>query len=821
MILSRTLQWLMLLSFAALAAPVGWGPVPVGVLLDTAVERAVSAGLRVDDHQIIEGPSGRVEFRRASHRDREVLGIPTDVLQGIEYDPARQDVVVHWTRVRRGDAILELKPRLHASKSEGPGYPGGVWSDRHELQDGDILDRAWSVVDRIPLRGAVTFGDAEVPFQVEQDWSRLRLVWNRSDSLHWRSPAAVQPELESVGSNRVLTWRGSAALVGADRIEWSSFGGWNGVGDWLAPWFEPSAVSGPLVAAAVAEIRSREQGEEGQILAALQRAQDLREDGMTVGGFRVAGLRPPKEPDAVLRSGKGDAADKAMVLLALLRGLGISAHPVVAARPGTFLSGRLARPSNLLDRFLVRVEVGGKTYLLQSMNPATVGGLALQASWDDARILPLGPASGGFLPAPMRTDSVPEVDLQVDVDASSFLERSKVSWKLVARGWVAAAIRQDLSLAEGIHGAKGREDMDADFTDHLADDPALDSLGRDDGISVTGEHGALVWEAFQEDWWMGRFQAQPVIRLMDNLREQARDALGFRFSATRLRGVLVVRLPDGASDQDSVHTSVARAGARCGVSKSIRDGVLRFDWEFSSPALEVEGDSLDSWLETLDSIRSLSEFTIEQDRRSAGQRIAHIAGRVQWVFAGFFALVLACGLWVHRIVWRRNPARREQVFGKAVVSTPAWWSLYPATLGLSAAWALWGLVETLPGVLGLDDGPYRSVPFLERMMEFHACSARLFVLPGFVLLFQLFRARRTSFRGLNVLYLLIASLWFLLEGWLRLGFGRIDLFRVGVMVGLFALWQFWMVYFSRSTLAPTVFRNEWTPSTDGQADPEA
>jgi hypothetical protein len=481
----------------------------------------------------------------------------------------------------------------------------------------------------------------------------------------------------------------------------------------------------------------------------------------------------------------------------------------------------LARPSNLLDRYLVRVEVGGKTYLLQSMNPATVGGLALQASWDDARILPLGPASGGFLPAPVRTDSVPEVDLQVDVDASSFLERSKVSWKLVARGWVAAAIRQDLSLAEGMHGAKGREDMDADFTDPLADAPVLDTLGGDDGISVTGEHGALVWEEIHEGWWMGRFQAQPVIRLMDNLREQARDAVGFRFSATRLRGVLVVRLPDGASDQDSVHTSVARAGVRCGVSKSIRDGVLRIDWDFSSPALEVEGDSLDSWLETLDSIRSLSEFTIEQDRRSAGQRIAHIAGRVQWVFAGFFALVLACGLWVHRLVWRRNPARREQVFGKALVPTPAWWSLYPATLVLSALWAVWGLVEAMPGVLGLDDGPYRSVPFLERMMEFQACSARLFVLPGFMLLFQLFRARRTSFRGLNTVYLLIGSLWFLLEGWLRLGFGRIDLFRVVVMVGLFALWQFWMVYFSRSTLAPTVFRNEWTPSTDNQAGPDA
>lgn len=794
---------------------------PEGVLVDTAADRAVNAGLNVDDHQIIERPQGRAEFRRASYKVQgDPMGIPMDVLPSVEFDPSRQEVLVHWVRLRRGSTDRQLAPDLHFTKPASPGDQGVIWSDRIQLQEGDILDRAWSVVDLSPLRGGTAFGEAETPMNTEDYWARLRLVWNRPDSLHLRTPGEAQPESESQGLGRILTWQGNK-FTGGDRVEWSSFGGWNGVGDWLAPWFEPSAVSGPLVAAAVAEIRSREQGEEGQILAALQRAQDLREDGMTVGGFRVAGLRPPKEPDAVLRSGKGDAADKAMVLLALLRGLGISAHPVVAARPGTFLSGRLARPSNLLDRFLVRVEVGGKTYLLQSMNPATVGGLALQASWDDARILPLGPASGGFLPAPMRTDSVPEVDLQVDVDASSFLERSKVSWKLVARGWVAAAIRQDLSLAEGIHGAKGREDMDADFTDHLADDPALDSLGRDDGISVTGEHGALVWEAFQEDWWMGRFQAQPVIRLMDNLREQARDALGFRFSATRLRGVLVVRLPDGASDQDSVHTSVARAGARCGVSKSIRDGVLRFDWEFSSPALEVEGDSLDSWLETLDSIRSLSEFTIEQDRRSAGQRIAHIAGRVQWVFAGFFALVLACGLWVHRIVWRRNPARREQVFGKAVVSTPAWWSLYPATLGLSAVWALWGLVETMPGVLGLDDGPYRSVPFLERMMEFHACSARLFVLPGFVLLFLLFRARRTSFRGLNLVYLLIGSLWFLLEGWLRLGFGRIDLFRVVVMVGLFALWQFWMVYFSRSTLAPTVFRNEWTPSTDGQADPEA
>ena len=280
-------------------------------------------------------------------------------------------------------------------------------------------------------------------------------------------------------------------------------------------------------------------------------------------------------------------------------------------------------------------------------------------------------------------------------------------------------------------------------------------------------------------------------------------------------------LPDGASDEDSLHESVARNGVRFEVAKSIRDWVLRIDWEFSSPAFEVEGDSLESWLGTLDSIRTLSEFTVEQDRRTAMQRLDQMIARIQWVFLGFFVIVVFVGIWVHRIVWKRNPKRREQVFGKAHVATPGWWSLYPATLALSAVWAVWGLVETVPGVLGLDDGPYRSVSFLERMMEFQACSARLFVLPGFMLLFHLFRARRTSFRGLNTVYLLIGSLWFLLEGWLRLGFGRIDLFRVVVMVGLFALWQFWMVYFARSSLAPTVFRNEWTPSTDGQAGTDA
>lgn len=821
MALLRALQALLALPFLAVAAPAKWGPKPEGVLVDTAVDRAVNAGLYVDDHQIVERPEGRAEFRRASYKVvGDPMGIPMEVLSRVEFDPSRQDVLVHWVRLRRGSTDRQLAPELHYTKPVFRGEPGVVWCDPIQLQEGDILDRAWSVVDRTPLRGGGAFGEAKASLNIDGYWARLRLVWDRSDSLHLQSSDEAQPLSEPRGTGRVLTWLGNQRAAG-ELVEWSSFRGWNEVGDWLAPWFQPNTAPGPLVAEKLARIRSVAADEEAKIVAALDRVQALEEDGITIGGFRVAGMRPPRDPEAVLRAGRGDGADKALVLLALLRGLGIPAQVAVAARPGEFLAARVARPSNLLDRFLVRVEAGGRVFLLHPMDPPALGSLSERSSWSDVKILPLGPSSPGFVAAPARTFSQPDLEARVELAFPSFQERGTVVWTIAARGEIGGEIQRDPSLAEGLHGVVDRDEMAA-FEGGEARLPT-DIAEMEGRLVAKGGFSAEVWEERREGLWIGHFQAQPVVDLMDQLRKEAEESRGFRMPATHLRGTFLVRLPEGASDEDSLHAFLARAGVRFEVSRTIRDGVARIAWEFSSPALEVDGDSLDSWLGTLDSIRSLGEFTVEQDRRTAAQLFDQAIARVQWVFAGFFVLVLAGGVWGTRIAWKRNPKRREQVFGKTVPSTPAWWSLYPVTLGASAVWAVWGLVETLPGVLGLDDGPYRPVSFLERMMEFQACSARLFVLPGFVLLFLLFRARRSSFRGINLGYLLVGSLWFLLEGWLRLGFGRIDLFRVVVMVGLFASWQFWMAYFSRSTLAPSVFRNEWNPSTNGHglSDPEA
>jgi len=798
---------------AANAAGATRGPVPEGVLVDTAVERAVVAGLGVTDHQIVERPEGRAEFHRSAYRvEGDPEGIPVDALPGIEFDPSRQDVVVHWVRIRRGSEVREMAPKLRFDKPQSPGDPGAIWCDRLQVREGDIVDRAWSVVDRVPLRGGADFGEADNPFQSEGDWTRLRLVWNRPDSLRVRSPEAFPFGSERSGSGRILTWRGAASVV-PDRVEWSSFRRWSEVGDWLAPWFSPTSAPGPLVSAAVAGIRTRESGEEGRIVAALQRAQALEEDGMSVGGFRIAGLRPPKDPEAVLRSGRGDAADKAMVLLAILRGLGLEAEVVAAPRWGVFLGGRLERPSNALDRFLVKVRTADQTFLLDPMGLPSVGGLALRSTWSDALILPLGPSSPGFVSAPTRPASAPDLDLRVEVDAASFDAPSKVAWNLTSRGEFAARIKEDRTAWGDLHGVL------AATGGVLPTDGGGEVTEGDESVSTDGTHDVEFWRTLREDWRSGMLVVAPVANLMDRLRESIDQAQGFRLEATRMRGVFVVNLPEGASDEDSLHSTIGRAGVRFDLGRSVRDGVLRVEWEFSSSAFEAQGDSAVEWLGTLDSIRKMGEVEVEQDRRNAIQRVVDAAGLVRWGFAGFFAIVVVASAWAGRIVWRRNPTKREVAYGKRVATMPSWWRLYPVTLALSAAWALWGLVETLPGVLGLDDGPYRSVPFLERLMEFQACSARLFVLPGFLLLFRLFRARRSSFRGLNTVYLLIGSLWFLLEAWLRLGYGRIDLFRVFAMVGLFALWPFWMAYFSRSILARSVFRTEWAPSKDGEGDP--
>lgn len=796
---SHLLATILLLLAATPGFPEVWefGPVPEGVLDGSDLDAKVASGVAVADEQVVENPESRVFFHRVSYRETSG-GMRVGYLDVDAVDPRSQHVIIHWMRVLREGRVRDQRARIRTRQLETDLPRVSLSAEEIPLADGDVYDAAWSVVE---ATGSRIFGEADIPFASTGSWNRFRLVWLRPDSLRWSSGITpTNPEMHALPVGRSLTWENCVAS-GFGSLEWSDFGDWPEVGPWYAPWFQPSRRPGSATKEAVRRILGKGGERDDRILSALRVAQGIREDGTTVGGFRYRGLRPPRDPDVVLSSGVGDAADKANLLRELLGMSGVEAAVVVAPRWDAFLSRRIPRPSNLLDRFLVQVRLEGRSVLLDPMATFLPGGVAANQARDCSRFLSLDSAAAnwGILPSG-HIPAFPDLEVHVRIDASDFLREGKGSCSVHALGDIASGLREFPDGGSGVCGWFER----------------LDAESVPDSGEFTGSNHLDLegfWEDVGDNFWRTTLQVVPVANLVDGVNAQISSSGGFRLSPTHSRGLVEIRLPSGA-DEDSSFSEVSRSGLRSTLARSVRDDLLRISWTFVNPYLEVEGDSLASWKATLDSIGEISSVLELQDRRPRLQRLTDSLARANRAYAAFFLVAFLASIWAHRLVWRRNPVLREPRYGHEIPSVPTWWSLFPATLVLSGIWALWGLLEALPGVLGMTTGtPHSS--FQETLVDFHACTARLFILPGLVLLHRLFVARRSSFRGLTSLFLILGSLVFLVEGAVRFDSERLDPVRVVAMAGLFSLWQGWAIYFSRSILATSVFRNQWKPTPTG------
>jgi len=295
----------------------------------------------------------------------------------LEFEPSSQSITLHWIKIRRGTTEVDHtnleKISLLQREAGLEGFSiNGVFTALLVLEDvrqGDILEFCYTRETRQRLLPENRFGFYHLPPSAEVGKVLLILQFNESRPLKWRSSGPNFHPVEKRDQGMV-TWRWERESFGITDLE-------PGIPSWYLPfpWVQVSdcadwnvvaravvsawdeIVKDASVTALVDEICTQET----DLLLRVERAIQLIQDGFRYLSINVENSgQIPTPPDLVARRRFGDCKDLSLLLTQVLRGLGVSAHPVlVSAGMRRTISNFLPAP-NVFDHAIVQFEIQGE-----------------------------------------------------------------------------------------------------------------------------------------------------------------------------------------------------------------------------------------------------------------------------------------------------------------------------------------------------------------------------------------------------------------------------------------------------------------------------
>lgn len=298
----------------------------------------------------------------------------------LRYRPGYQSLRVHHVERRRGDEVVDalanadVRPLRREERAGDEHFydEETVLIILKDIQVGDVIDYAWSVSGANPALGD-HFSDlfylgGEHPAALV----RYRLLWPRDRYLaHQTQQLSLLPTNSWQGDDNVWVWQREPAPAlaredllpdgydPAPRVELSSWRSWEEVARWGAGLYGHTLPSSQQTEALLTAWRALPNNH-ARVVAALEFVQEqVRYLDVELGAHSLE----PHPPAEVLNNRYGDSKDKAMLLVALLREMGINAAPVlVHTRQGEQLRERL--PSvHAFNHVVVQVTLD-RTYLL-------------------------------------------------------------------------------------------------------------------------------------------------------------------------------------------------------------------------------------------------------------------------------------------------------------------------------------------------------------------------------------------------------------------------------------------------------------------------
>jgi transglutaminase-like putative cysteine protease len=370
----------------------------------------------LDDHQVLVSDTV-IDYRRHVRKVLTSAGVQNASELSVDFDPSYQTPVLHTLElVRDGRRIDELtKAAIRVIDKEDATedriYDGtkSALVILDDVRPGDVIDYSWSLEGANPILAGKYAAELDLTSPTPARLIRHRLLWPESRALHVRSPieASRGRDARAPQGFSVYLWerRDVSAIDVEDSLpEWfdpwehvqlSEMGSWREVALWADAMFRLDARSAAAVRALAARIRAEHPTQQARITAAIRLVQDdIRYLGIELG----RNSHEPHQPADVLAQRWGDCKDKALLLSALLRELGVLAYPaLVSTKLRHELDARLPSPF-LFDHVITQVLAGGKTYWIDATIGDQGGTLETIDTPNDERALIVRPDTASLTP---------------------------------------------------------------------------------------------------------------------------------------------------------------------------------------------------------------------------------------------------------------------------------------------------------------------------------------------------------------------------------------------------------------------------------------
>lgn len=430
----------------------------------------------------------------------------------ISFDPSYELLALHELSIRRGDQLIDKLPsarfdmlRTESDRSrliyDGTQTLAIVLDD---VRTGDIVRYSYSVEGENP----VYFGHREFRVHTEL-WSAVdrqytRVLTSVDKPLNRRvrgNDVPLQVSERDGIQEIVIDQRGVEEFSIEDdvpswhynrgTIVFSDMKDWRSVVDWVLPMYELPEETAPEIATMASVIRASTDDERQQIAAALRWVQEeIRYFGVELG----KNSHLPSPPEETLARRFGDCKDKALLLIAVLRELGIEAQPALVNTNRGLEAANYPYRMHAFDHVMVHLNVDGETHFIDPTLRNQSGDLGDVYQPDYGLALVLTPETNGLTQmgntrSRRLMSTTKSVTLEADAgDNAELTTQNTVTLEVASskRGLLAEYMRARLET-DGLRG------IEQDYVDYYRDhfdgavsiEPLVIEEAENNGLSIT------------------------------------------------------------------------------------------------------------------------------------------------------------------------------------------------------------------------------------------------------------------------------------------------------------------------------------------------
>lgn len=332
----------------------------------------------------------------------------------ISFDPGYERLQLHELWIKRGDRLMDKLPtaRFDLLRTE---------SERHDLiydgtrtfavllddvRSGDMIRYSYSVHGENPIfQGKREFKVYTDPLNaVDRQYTRVLTASDKPLNRRVRGhDVELQINDEQGVREIVIDQRGVTEFEIEDDVpSWhynrgtvvfSDMQDWRSVVEWALPMYQLAERSSAEIATIAGVIRTSQTELDAQVGAALRWVQEeIRYFGVELG----RNSHWPSRPEQTLARRFGDCKDKALLLIALLRELGVDAQPALVNTGRGLESTHFPYRLHAFDHVIVHVRLGDESHYIDPTRRNQSGSLGDMHEPDYGRALILSPATTGL-----------------------------------------------------------------------------------------------------------------------------------------------------------------------------------------------------------------------------------------------------------------------------------------------------------------------------------------------------------------------------------------------------------------------------------------